>query len=255
VFRIVIPARYASSRLPGKVLLPLAGKPMLQWVYERACATRAAAVVIATDDERVAAAARTFAKQVIMTGAGHLSGTDRVAEVAGRLGWGDRDIVVNAQGDEPLLPPQLLQQVASLLAQYAQADIATLATPIHNLADFLDPNVVKLVTDLQQRALYFSRAPIPWSRDGAPAGLASQTQWHGARRHRGLYAYRVEALRRMASLPPSALELSEKLEQLRALEAGFDIRVADCAVQPGPDVNTAEDYARVSALLGASQKP
>jgi 3-deoxy-manno-octulosonate cytidylyltransferase (CMP-KDO synthetase) len=255
VFRIVIPARYASSRLPGKVLLPLAGKPMLQWVYERACATRAAAVVIATDDERVAAAARTFAKQVIMTGAGHLSGTDRVAEVAGRLGWGDREIVVNAQGDEPLLPPQLLQQVASLLAQYAQADIATLATPIHNLADFLDPNVVKLVTNLQQRALYFSRAPIPWTRDGAPAGLGSQTQWHGARRHRGLYAYRVEALRRMASLPPSTLELSEKLEQLRALEAGFDIRVADCAVQPGPDVNTAEDYARVSALLAGSQNP
>ncbi len=249
MFKVVIPARYASSRLPGKVLLPLADKPMLQWVYECACAAQAEEVVIATDDERIAAAARGYAKQVIMTGAGHASGTDRVAEVAGRLGWGEREIVVNVQGDEPLLPPQLIQQVALLLSQHPQADIATLATPIDNLADFLDPNIVKLVTDQQQRALYFSRAPIPWARDGAPAGLRSQTQWQGARRHRGLYAYRVAALHRMASLPPSALESSEKLEQLRALEAGFDIRVADCAVQPGPDVNTPEDYARVSALL------
>jgi 3-deoxy-manno-octulosonate cytidylyltransferase (CMP-KDO synthetase) len=251
VFKVVIPARYASSRLPGKVLLPLAGKPMLQWVYERACAAQAEEVVIATDDERIAATARGFARQVIMTAAGHASGTDRVAEVAGRCGWGEREIVVNAQGDEPLLAPQLIQQVAALLAQHPQADMATLATPIDNLADFLDPNVVKLVTDGGQRALYFSRAPIPWTRDGAPAGLGSQSQWQGARRHRGVYAYRVEALRRMASLPPSALESTERLEQLRALQAGFDIRVADCAQQPGPDVNTAEDYARVSALLAA----
>ena len=253
MFKVVIPARYASARLPGKALLPLAGKPMLQWVYERACAAQAEEVVIATDDERIAAAARAFASQVIMTASGHASGTDRVAEVAGRLGWGDRDIVVNAQGDEPLLPPQLLQQVAALLVQHAQADIATLATPIDNLADFLDPNVVKLVTDGGQRALYFSRAPIPWTRDGAPAGLHSQSQWQGARRHRGLYAYRVAALRRMAALPPSALESCEKLEQLRALEAGFDIRVADCEVQPGPDVNTPADYARVGALFAAGQ--
>jgi 3-deoxy-manno-octulosonate cytidylyltransferase (CMP-KDO synthetase) len=251
VFKVVIPARYASSRLPGKVLLPLAGKPMLQWVYECACAAKAEEVVIATDDERVAAAARAFAKQVIMSEAGHQSGTDRVAEIAARLGWGDGAIVVNAQADEPLLPPQLLQQVAAVLALHPQADIATLATPIDNLAEFLDPNVVKLVTDERQRALYFSRAPIPWARDAAPAGLRSQTQWQGARRHRGLYAYRVAALRRMASLPPSALETTEKLEQLRALEAGFDIRVSDCSVPPGPDVNTSEDYARVSALFAA----
>lgn len=252
MFKVVIPARYASSRLPGKVLLPMAGKPMLQWVYERACAAQAEVLVIATDDERIAATARGFARQVIMTGAAHASGTDRVAEVASRLGWGERDIVVNVQGDEPLLPPQLIQQVALLLSQHAQADIATLATPIDNLAEFLDPNVVKLVTDGEQRALYFSRAPIPWARDGAPAGWHSQTQWQGARRHRGLYAYRVGALRRMAALPPSVLEITEKLEQLRALQAGFDIRVADCALQPGPDVNTPEDYARVSALLAAS---
>ncbi|HKC16207.1 MAG TPA: 3-deoxy-manno-octulosonate cytidylyltransferase [Steroidobacteraceae bacterium] len=251
MFKVVIPARYASSRLPGKVLLPLAGKPMLQWVYECACAAQADEVVIATDDERVAAAARAFAKQVIMSEAGHQSGTDRVAEIAARLGWGNGTIVVNAQADEPLLPPQLLQQVAAVLAQHPQADIATLATPIDNLAEFLDPNVVKLVTDERHRALYFSRAPIPWARDGAPAGLRSQTRWQGARRHRGLYAYRVAALRRIASLPPSALETTEKLEQLRALEAGFDIRVADCSVPPGPDVNTSEDYARVSALFAA----
>jgi len=251
VFKVVIPARYASSRLPGKVLLPMAGKPMLQWVYERACAAQAEEVVIATDDERVASSARGFARRVLMTAAGHASGTDRVAEVAGRLGWSERDIVVNAQGDEPLLAPQLILQVAALLSQHVQADIATLATPIDNLADFLDPNVVKVVTDERGRALYFSRAPIPWARDGAPSGPLSQTEWQGARRHRGLYAYRVESLRRMASLPPSALESTEKLEQLRALQAGFDIRVADCAVQPGPDVNTAEDYARVSALLEA----
>jgi 3-deoxy-manno-octulosonate cytidylyltransferase (CMP-KDO synthetase) len=249
VFKVVIPARYGSSRLPGKVLLPLAGKPMLQWVYERARAAQAEEVVIATDDERVAATARGFARQVIMTAAGHASGTDRVAEVANRLGWGEREIVVNAQGDEPLLAAELIQQVAALLAQHPQADMATLATPIDNLADFLDPNVVKLVTDGRQRALYFSRAPIPWARDGAAAGLSSQRQWQGARRHRGVYAYRVEALRRLASLPPSALESTEKLEQLRALQAGFDIRVADCALQPGPDVNTPEDYARVSTLF------
>ncbi len=234
MFKVVIPARYASARLPGKALLPLAGKPMLQWVYERACAAQADEVVIATDDERIASTARAFAGKVIMTDSGHVSGTDRVAD------------------DEPLLPPQLLQQVAALLAQHAQADIATLATPIDNLAEFLDPNVVKLVTDGEQRALYFSRAPIPWARDGAPDGLSSQSQWQGARRHRGLYAYRVASLRRMASLPPSALESCEKLEQLRALEAGFDIRVADCAVQPGPDVNTPEDYARVGVLFAAN---
>jgi 3-deoxy-manno-octulosonate cytidylyltransferase (CMP-KDO synthetase) len=249
LFKVVIPARYASTRLPGKPLLIMAGKPMLQWVYERARAAQAESVVVATDDERIAAAARDFGAQALMTAAEHVSGTDRVAEVARQLGWSEREIVVNVQGDEPLLPPQLIRQVAELLSQHPQAEIATLATPIDNLADFLDPNVVKVVTDGRHRPLYFSRAPIPWARDGAPAGLYSQTQWRGARRHLGLYAYRVGALRRLASLPPAALELTEQLEQLRALDAGFDIRVADCAVQPGPDVNTAADFARVSALL------
>ena len=266
MFKVVIPARYASTRLPGKPLLAIAGKPMLQWVYERACAAQADEVLIATDDERIAAAAREFvvpahADNIVMTAATHASGTDRIAEVARLCRWDAGEIVVNVQGDEPMLPPQLIRQVAALLHQHARADAATLATPIKSLAEFLDPNAVKLVADAGQRALYFSRAPIPWHRDGAGAaagaGAASvaataQTQWQGARRHIGIYAYRVGALQRMAALPPSQLEQIEKLEQLRALEAGFDFRVADGVVPPGPDVNTSADLERVSALLVAS---
>jgi 3-deoxy-manno-octulosonate cytidylyltransferase (CMP-KDO synthetase) len=248
VFKVVIPARYASTRLPGKALLPLAGKPLLQWVHERARAA-GGEVLIATDDERIAATARGFGAEALMTSAAHVSGTDRIAEVAALRGWDRDQIVVTAQGDEPLLPVELIRQVAALLERHRNADLATLATPIDTLAEFLDPNAVKVVTDREQRALYFSRAPIPWTRDGANAGLASQTSWQGARRHVGLYAYRVGALQRLSALAPSALELTEKLEQLRALENGFDIRVADCLVPPGPDVNTSADLARVSALL------
>ena len=251
-FKVVIPARFGSTRLPGKPLLVLAGKPMLQWVYERVCAAQADEVVIATDDERVAACARTFTDAVLMTAVTHASGSDRVAEVARRREWSAEQIVVNAQGDEPLLPPSLIAQCAALLDQYAQADIGTLATAVESLEDYLDPNVVKVVTDEQRRALYFSRAPIPWCREGAAAGLASQTQWRGSRRHVGLYAYRVGALLRMAALSESDLERSERLEQLRALGAGFDIRVADSMVPPGPDVNTPADVERVSALLVAA---
>ena len=249
MYRVVIPARYAASRLPGKPLVPIAGKPMIQWVYERACASRASEVLIATDDERVAETARGFGAAVVMTAITHLSGTDRIAEVATLRRWADADIVVNLQGDEPLMPPELIEQAASLLEQHPQADIGTLAARIVALKAFLDPNVVKVVTDGSQRALYFSRAPIPWHRDGAPAGIASQNSYQGARRHIGVYAYRVSALRRLATLPPTALEQLEKLEQLRALENGFDIRVADSAVLPGPDVNSAEDIARVELLL------
>ena len=258
LFKVVIPARYASARLPGKPLLVIAGKPMLQWVYERACGARAGEVLIATDDERIAASARAFiaaadANDVVMTSATHASGTDRIAEVARLRGWDAWQIVVNVQGDEPLLPSRLVRQVAALLERYPQADIATLATPISSLEEFLDPNVVKVVTDAAQRALYFSRAPIPWHRDGAAAAHGGQQQWQGARRHVGLYAYRVGALQRMAALPASPLEGIEKLEQLRALEAGFEFRVADGEVPPGPDVNTKADLERVSALLVASR--
>jgi 3-deoxy-manno-octulosonate cytidylyltransferase (CMP-KDO synthetase) len=252
MFRVVIPARFGSTRLPGKPLLKIAGRPMLQWVHERASSSGAAQVIVATDDDRIAAAAQQFGAQVRMTSVAHVSGTDRIAEVAHAEGWDDSDIVVNVQGDEPLMPTLLINQVAALLHSYATAAMATLATRIASLAAFLDPNVVKVVTDLQQRALLFSRAPIPWSRDTAHAGIASQRGYAGARRHLGIYAYRVAALHRIAALRPTQLEQTEKLEQLRALEHGMDIRVGDASTAPGPDVNTAEDLARVGALLAAA---
>jgi 3-deoxy-manno-octulosonate cytidylyltransferase (CMP-KDO synthetase) len=249
VFRVVIPARYAATRLPGKALMPLAGKPIVQWVYERASAAGAQEVLIATDDDLIVSAAHSFGAEVVMTAAAHASGTDRIAEVARVRGWPPASVVVNVQGDEPLMPAALIQQVAALLARHAHADIATLASPITQVGEFLDPNTVKVVTDAAGRALYFSRAPIPWNRDGAPAGLASQRDLSGARRHIGIYAYRVAALLRLAALPVSALETSEKLEQLRALEDGFDIRVADAVERPGPDVNTVADLERVRAQI------
>lgn len=250
MFRVVIPARYASARLPGKALMSIGGKPMVQWVYERSLASGAAEVLIATDDLLIVSAGHSFDAEVIMTAATHTSGTDRIAEVARRRAWAEKDIVVNVQGDEPLIPPSVIKQVAALLESHASADIATLATPIDSVEELLNPNAVKVVTDPQGRALYFSRAPIPWNRDGAPVGISSQRVFTGARRHVGIYAYRVGALLRMASLAPTALEQAEKLEQLRALENGLEIRVADAVERPGPDVNTPEDFDRVVALAG-----
>jgi 3-deoxy-manno-octulosonate cytidylyltransferase (CMP-KDO synthetase) len=249
VFRVVIPARYASVRLPGKALLPVAGKPLVQWVYERARAGGAAEVLIATDDVRILDAARAFGAEALMTAASHASGTDRIAEVARTRRWPGSDIVVNLQGDEPLMPAALIGQVATLLESAPDADIATLATAITEVAELLDVNAVKVVADGRGRALYFSRAPIPWNRAGAPAGFATQTDASGARRHLGIYAYRVSSLLRLAALAPSALELREKLEQLRALENGLTIQVADACEAPGPDVNTAADLARVGELI------
>jgi 3-deoxy-manno-octulosonate cytidylyltransferase (CMP-KDO synthetase) len=252
MFRVVIPARYGSSRFPGKPLMLIAGKPMLQWVHEQALSAGAAEVVIATDDERVAEVATGFGAQVRMTSPTHLSGTDRIAEVALESGWAESSIVVNLQGDEPLMPAQLVQQVAVLLEAHESAAMATLASRITGLSAFLDPNTVKLIADESGRALYFSRAPIPWGRDTAPAGIASQRGYAGARRHIGLYAYRVGTLRRLSLLPPTLLEQLEKLEQLRALENGLEIRVADAVIAPGPDVNTPEDLVRVNALVIAA---
>jgi 3-deoxy-manno-octulosonate cytidylyltransferase (CMP-KDO synthetase) len=249
MFRVVVPARYESTRLPGKVLLPLVGKPMLQWVCERARASRAAEVLVATDDARIARAADRFGAQVIMTAAAHPSGTDRIAEVAWLRHWPDEDVVVNLQADEPLMPPALIDQVTDLLEVHAWAGIATLAGAAVSLEELLDPSVVKVVVDRRDRALYFSRAPIPWDRDGAPDGLASQRSFAGARRHIGLYAYRVGALKQLAALAPTPLERREKLEQLRALENGVAIVVAEAAERPGQDVNTAQDLERVRALL------
>jgi 3-deoxy-manno-octulosonate cytidylyltransferase (CMP-KDO synthetase) len=249
MFRVVIPARYASARLPGKALLTIAGKPMIQWVYERACASRAQQVLIATDDLLIVSAAHSFGAETVMTAATHKSGTDRIAEVARVQGWADSGIVVNVQGDEPVIPPALIDQVASVLESNPSAQIATLATPVTSISEFMDPNAVKVVTDEQGRALYFSRAPIPWDRDGAAFGLVSQRSFAGARRHVGIYGYRVGGLLRLAALKPTPLEQREKLEQLRALENGFEIRVADSVEQPGPDVNTAADLERVTTLL------
>jgi 3-deoxy-manno-octulosonate cytidylyltransferase (CMP-KDO synthetase) len=249
MFRIVIPARYASARLPGKVLVSIADKPMLQWVYERACASSAQEVLIATDDLLIVSAAHSFGAEAIMTSSAHKSGTDRIAEVARIRRWGTGDIVVNVQADEPLIPPALIDQVGSLLESNPTAQIATLATPIASLAEHLDPNAVKVVTDREGRALYFTRAPIPWDRDGATSGLLTQKSHSGARRHVGIYGYRVAALLQLAALEPTPLEQLERLEQLRALENGFEIRVADSLEAPGPDVNTAADLERVSTLL------
>jgi 3-deoxy-manno-octulosonate cytidylyltransferase (CMP-KDO synthetase) len=242
-YRVVIPARFDSSRLPGKALMMLAGKPMLQWVHERARSCAASEVIIATDDERIASAARGFGAEVAMTARAHVSGTDRIAEVAAARGWADQDIVVNVQGDEPLIPPRVIDQVAELLAANARADIATLAAKIESQNDLADPNNVKVACDAGGRALYFSRAPIPFNRD-APTTLSS-----ACLRHVGIYAYRVAALRKLASLPAARLELIEKLEQLRALENGMEIRVALAVERPLADVNTAADLERAERAL------
>jgi len=250
MFRVVIPARYGSTRLPGKPLRVLAGRTLLEHVYRGALASGAEEVRIATDDERIVAACVRFGVQAAMTAASHASGTDRIAELVPREGWPEEDIVVNVQGDEPLLPATLVRQVAELLDSQDSAGIATLATPIESLEEFLDPNVVKVAVGRTGLALYFSRAPIPWSRDGAPHGLASQTHFSGALRHLGLYAYRVGVLKRLTALSPSALEQAERLEQLRALDNGIAIAVGLARERPGPGVDTEEDLATVARRLG-----
>jgi 3-deoxy-manno-octulosonate cytidylyltransferase (CMP-KDO synthetase) len=248
MFRVVIPARYGSTRLPGKPLRLIAGRPLIEHVHARAVRSGASEVLVATDDERIAAACRGFGAVVALTDVAHASGTDRLAEVARTRGWPAGDIVVNVQGDEPLLPPASVAQVAALLAAEPAASITTLATPITSQHEFHDSNVVKVVRDGRGYALYFSRAPIPWPRDttapGQPAAFAA------ALRHVGLYAYRVGALARLAALPPGALEVMERLEQLRALENGLGIAVAIAAEVPGPGVDTEADLAAVARLLG-----
>ena len=254
-FHVVIPARYASTRLPGKPLLDIAGRTMIQRVVERACASRADEVLVATDDARIAAAVRDPRRPghpvAVMTDAELPSGTDRVAAVAGMRGWHDDTLVVNVQGDEPFLPPRLIEQAAELLERDGAAGIATLAVPVASLEEFLDPNVVKVVVAQDGAALYFSRAPVPWSREGAPAGLASQRDFAGALRHVGLYAYRVGVLRQITRLPPSGLEQREKLEQLRALEHGVRIAVGRCLEPPAPGVDTLDDLARARQWAAA----
>jgi 3-deoxy-manno-octulosonate cytidylyltransferase (CMP-KDO synthetase) len=249
MFRVVIPARHASTRLPGKPLAPLAGEPMVRHVHRAAVASGAKEVIVATDDERIRAACAQFGADVEMTEPGHASGTDRIAEVARRRRWPAEDIVVNVQGDEPMLPPALVRQVAGLLAATPAAAIATLATPIVDESDYLDPNVVKVVARADGLALYFSRAPVPWDRDGAASRPAGASRHEGARRHVGLYAYRVAALATLAAAPAAPIEVRERLEQLRALWMGLGIAVADAVEPPGPGVDTADDLARVEALM------
>ena len=246
-FRVVIPARLGSTRLPGKVLLPLAGKPMLAHVHERAVESGASEVFIATDSDEVIHNAHGFGAQALPTRAEHASGSDRLAELAERLGWADDDIVVNLQGDEPLMPGMLIRQVAQALADYQAADIATACTAIKSLDEYCNPNAVKVVRDAQNFALYFSRAPIPHWRDGPAQVLPAMGAW----RHLGIYAYRVSALKCFSAAPPAPLEQCESLEQLRALSLGLRMVVVDAAALPGPGVDTAADLAHVEALLEA----
>ena len=239
-FIAVIPARYASMRLPGKPLKDIAGKPMIEWVYRQTLKSGASQVIVATDDERIAAACGAFGAPVEMTSTEHTSGTDRIAELARRFEWDDQQVVVNVQGDEPLISPVCIAQTARLLGWRPQAAIATLVTPLESEAEFRDPNFVKVVTDQEGWALYFSRAPIPWPRDGAiPAVM----------RHIGLYAYRAGSLRAISDAPPCALEEVEKLEQLRALWLGHRIVVGKAAEPPAPAVDTEEDLVKVRRYL------
>lgn len=242
MFKVVIPARYASSRLPGKPLLDIAGKPMVVRVAEQAAKSGASEVVIATDFEKILSACEVHNFKAVMTRIDHASGTDRIAEVAEKLGWGDDEIVVNVQGDEPLIEPQLIQEVATHLAQSKDAVMATACHAIHDEASMINPNVVKVVMDANGNALYFSRAPIPYPRDEA------HKQNINAHRHIGIYAYRVGFLKKYATLTPSELEKVESLEQLRVLYHGFKIGVAITKNAPASGVDTQEDLDAVRKL-------
>ena len=249
---VVIPARYASARLPGKPLADIAGTPMVVRVHERAVASGVGPVVVATDDERVVAAARACGADAVLTSGAHASGTDRIAEVAAMRGLDPATVVVNVQGDEPLLPPSLIEQVASNLSNRPDFAIATLCEAIGREEEIFDPDVVKVVFDANGRAAYFSRAPIPYCRGrfDAGAGTARASVAGGLHyRHIGLYAYRAEFLVRFASLAPAPSERAESLEQLRAIHHGYPIHVAAAREHPGPGVDTPDDLERVRAVF------
>ena len=241
-FKIVIPARLSSSRLPRKVLLDVAGKPLVQHVYERCIQVGASEVIVATDSAEVADVVRGFTPDVVMTDINHASGTDRVAEVARLQGWSPETPVVNVQGDAPMIPPESVRQVADLLLDNSDAALATLCVPIESAEEYADTNVVKVTFDQTGRALYFSRSPIP---SNAREPDVIPTAW----RHLGLYGYRVSALERLTNTPPCDLELVEHLEQLRAMWLGMDIRIAPAVVPNGPDVDTEADLEQVRRLL------
>jgi len=247
-YKLVVPARYASTRLPGKPLLDIAGKPLVQHVIEVAKKSQADEIVLATDDARIAEIGERLDVRVVMTSPDHATGTDRLAEVVQIMGWTDDAVVVNLQGDEPLIPPPLLDRLAANLLQFPQAGIATLCTPIHHARDMFDPHVVKVVRDQAGFALYFSRAPIPWER--VRFGVEEDATHEHGFRHLGLYAYRAGFLRDFAAWPEAPLEGLEKLEQLRALWNGVRIHVDGVDEPPGHGVDTQDDLLRVAALLG-----
>lgn len=243
-FVVVIPARYASERLPGKPLREIAGKPMLQHVNERAKESNAKEVFIATDDQKIFDAAEGFGASVRMTDSQHRSGTERIAEISEQMNWPDEQVIVNLQGDEPLMPAELINQCAALLDD-SSVQMATLASPLASRADFENPNVVKVVCDLDGNAIYFSRAPIPYSRREMTDALAMQSAMH----HHGIYAYRCAALRKIVAAERSDLEACEQLEQLRALSIGLKIRVARALSRPPSAVDTEADLTQVERLL------
>jgi len=238
-FQVIIPARYASTRFPGKPLADLGGKPMVVRVCERAAQSGAAAVHVATDDERIAAAVRKSGHAVVMTRADHPSGTDRIAEAAGHLKLKDADVVVNVQGDEPLISPALISQVAVLLEKLKDASVSTACHEIHDPEALANPNVVKVVLDAQGYALYFSRSQIPFPRENSGA-------WY---RHAGIYGYRVGFLRKYSALQPAPLEKTEALEQLRVLWHGHRIAVAVSDAEIPPGVDTPQDLEAVRRML------
>lgn len=243
-FTVVIPARYASTRLPGKPLLDICGKPMLQHTYERALASKADRVVIATDDVRIQKAAEGFGAVVCMTSSSHVSGTDRIQEVSGQLQMGEAELVVNVQADEPLIPPSAINQVAENLQQDSEVGIATLYETITDKEEIIDSNSVKVVIDCRGHALYFSRATIPWQ------GSSSAGNCY---RHIGIYAYRVDVLNQFVQWPVCELEVTEKLEQLRALYNGIGIHVAVSSESIPPGVDTERDLELVRAHLSAGK--
>ncbi|MDZ7924304.1 MAG: 3-deoxy-manno-octulosonate cytidylyltransferase [Marinagarivorans sp.] len=247
-FVVVVPARYASTRLPGKPLIDLAGKPMIEHVYRAAQKSGAVQVVVATDDDRIADAVKAFGGEVCMTRSDHESGTDRLQEVAAFYAWPDDQIVVNVQGDEPLIPPEVIDQVANNLANNPSASASTLAWPVLDAEQMFDPNAVKVVADSTGLALYFSRAPIPWHRDTFATAEPDITT-AGAMRHIGIYGYKVGLLHQFVTWPMATLESIEKLEQLRILANGQRIHVTAACVPVPAGVDTPADAERVKALL------
>jgi 3-deoxy-manno-octulosonate cytidylyltransferase (CMP-KDO synthetase) len=249
VFHVIIPARFASTRLPGKPLAMIGEQPLIQWVWQSAVASRAASVLIATDDERIEAAVSKFGADCLMTSAHHASGTDRIAEAVRARGFAADEIVVNLQGDEPTMPAEVVAEAAQALHDVPSRDIATAVAPIASLREFLDPNCVKALRANDGRALYFSRAPVPWPRDCVVEH--QPTAFAGAWRHIGIYAYRVRSLLQFAAWPPTTLEATEKLEQLRALEHGMYIHLVTLARSPPAGIDTQADLDRARSALTA----